>query len=360
MILQKLENVILPEGYGRTVKTGIEHFDEIFGNDSGNFGFVLGKVYLISAPPGTGKTRLFITIQEKLCTFDPDIKTAHITGEQDVLALRNMANKIHLNIPHNLMVARETKWEEIKIEVVKQGIKFLVIDSLPMLDFPDIFDEELNRKIPMKWKEKIKDITDFATKNGIVVVLINHTNKDGSWKGSNDILHLVDVAITLRVNVKDYEGIKVVEFRGGKNREGEPVNRGYPFNGIWDLENPFELPESTGNEGGALNASKVEERKKKQREEIITSIQNIGGVLHRDMLDSGEFVINGLAKSGIISILRKMTEEGILVVEREHTGNKGQPPIISWALKTENESISITLQPINSDEISPKGNMEKP
>lgn len=330
MILEQLSKISLPDGYGSTINTGIEHFDEIFGNDGGNFGFVKGKVYLISAPPGTGKTRLFLTVQEKICTFDPSVKTAHITGEQDVLALRNMAEKIHLTIPDSLLVARETQWELIKLEVERANIKFLVIDSLPMLEFPDIFDEDLNRKVAMKVKQKIKDITDFASRTGIVIVLINHTNKDGSWRGSNDILHLVDVAINLKVNVKDYEGIKVIEFHGGKNREGEPVNRGFPFNGIWDLDSPFELPDSTGAENGSMNTSKVAERKKQQRLELISILENYNGSITREMLENGTVSISGLAKSGIINMLRGMVEEGFLVTERTPTGHKGQPQITAW------------------------------
>lgn len=333
--MKSLLSIELPKGYGEKIQTGIPAFDEMFGTDQGDYGFVTGKTYLISAPAGTGKSRLALTIMDHITKHDPDVVTGHFTGEQNEFALRKMVNDMGIIPNENLLVAKEDRWENIKRAVIDNNISFLVIDSLPMIinDFPMKTDEVTLKRVPMSLKEKMKAISDFAAEYGLVMVLINHTTKGGSWKGSTDIIHLVDVAITMKANDKDYEGVKVVEFYGGKNREGVPVNRAFPFNGVWDLEAPFEVASNTGAEGGGMNAGKVAERKEMHRMMIKEAFANLGGRVSRNQIDSEEFTITGMVKSGILTALRSMVDDGILSAVREHVaGKKGQPPIVEWTL----------------------------
>jgi len=351
-IMQKLSQVTLPDDYGAMVSTGIECFDELFGmdEDTGNFGFVAGKVYMVSAPAGTGKTRLFLTVESEIARHNPDFATAHFTGEQPVLELRSMAEKMKIEIPENMFVERETRWTTICRNILEHDVRYVVIDSLPMIinEFPMVPDEN-GKLIKMSVKQKMELISKFATENNVVFVLINHTTKNGNWKGGTDIIHLVDVAITLKQNDKDYEGMKCVEFHGGKNRAGATVSRAFPFNGKWDLTCPMEVASSTGTETGEMNHSKVAERKNMQRNMILDAFKSMGGTVYRSQLDTGEFSIAEMVKSGILTMFRSLVDDKTLVAHREHTGGRGQPPISHWTLSEETEAelaTPVTIDPL--------------
>lgn len=324
-----LTAIKLPENFNTMVSTGNEAVDQLFGSDSNRFGFVTGKTYLISAPPGTGKTRLFLTISSEISENNPEIKTAHFTGEQSVNDLKSITDKMGLRINDRMFIDQEDKWDNIKAKVLQFGIKFVVIDSLPMLEFAQIVDEDTKAKRDMSVKEKMKAIAEFVTQNNVIMVLINHTTKGGKWGGRNEIMHLVDVSIVLSVNTKDYEGVKVVEFHGGKNREGSPISRGFPFNGTWDLTMPYEIAEAS--DGGENNHKRVAELKATYREDILNTLAiRDNQTVTREEINAMSFI--AAPASSIISILRELVDENLVTAHREHTGKRGQPPITSWSL----------------------------
>jgi len=347
-LMKQLSSIELPEGYGSMIRTGLEPFDEIFGSDDGQYGFVQGKVYLLSAPMGTGKSRLSLTMESLIADTLENGNTGHFTSEQDELALKAMCSKAKVEIKPKMMVEKEDQWEAIKRKIVEYNLKFVVIDSLPMImdSFKKIKDEESGQFRDMKVKEKMREIAQFTSDHGFVMLLINHCTKAGAWKGGSDIGHLVDAMVSLKVNTKDYDGVKVVEFRGGKNREGEPINRAFPFNGVWDLTSPYEI-ESAEIESGVQNESKVALRKAEQEESLMQTIMARGGMVHREELDAGDVSISGMAKSGVISLLRSFVDKGKLVVQRGETQGRGQPPIIAWCLP---EGVEVNLPSITEQD----------
>lgn len=338
--MKSLNTVKLPDTYGEMLSTGIEVFDELFGSDedTGQYGFVRGKLYFVSAPAGTGKSRLFLKVQSLIAKNNPDQMTGYFTAEQDVLALRSMCNKTDVEMPDNMLSDRDDNWENIKRKTLENNLGFVVIDSLPMImgSFRKIQDEDSGQYRDMKIKEKMLAIQEFAAEHDVVFVLINHCTKSGQWKGSSDVNHLIDVNILLKVNEKDYDEVRCVEFRTEKNREGAKVKRAFPFNGKWDLETPYEIEEEDSY-SGADNESKTAIRKQEQKNSLIEEMRNRGGVIHREDIDNGEVSISNLAKSGLLSILRNLHDEKIVEVERASTGKRGQPPIVQWTLVNDSE-----------------------
>jgi hypothetical protein len=334
--MQSLSSVTLPKNWNVAIPTGHPAFDELLGNCGGVHGARPSKLILLSAQSGTGKTRLCLTIGNKMIQNNSETRVGHFTGEQSVMALAVMGKTMGIDFSDNFLADAESYWPSIERKIIENNLNVVVIDSFPMLSFP--IDSETKK--PLDTKAKVGQLADFAAKYDISFILLNHTDKKGNRSGRNELLHLVDVAYTLRMvpDGKGYDGCKVVEFHCDKNREGAPVSRAFPFNGTWDLDCPFELAKSTGNETGEGNAGKVAERKAFQRENLFNNIIECNGKVYRDDIESGIFEVSGMAKSGIISMLRNLTEEGkVKAIREQSNGSRGQPPILYWEIVEEKE-----------------------
>lgn len=334
--MQSLSSVTLPKNWNVAIPTGHPAFDELLGNCGGVHGARPSKLILLSAQSGTGKTRLCLTIGNKMIQNNSETRVGHFTGEQSVIALAVMGKTMGIDFSDNFLADAESYWPSIERKIIENNLNVVVIDSFPMLSFP--IDSETKK--PLDTKARVGQLADFAAKYDISFILLNHTDKKGNRSGRNELLHLVDVAYTLRMvpDGKGYDDCKVVEFHCDKNREGAPVSRAFPFNGTWDLDCPFELAKSTGNETGEGNAGKVAERKAFQRESLLNNITECNGKVYRADVESGIFEVSGMAKSGIVSMLRLLTEEGTLNAVREASnGSRGQPAISYWEIVEVNE-----------------------
>lgn len=334
--MQSLSSVSLPVGWNDAISTGHAAFDELLGNTGGIYGARRGKVILLSAQSGTGKTRLCLSFGKGMTENNPDLIYGHFTGEQNNVALAAMGKNMGIQFNERMMADDDCYWPSIERKILEHKLDVVVIDSFPMLSFP----MNLETKKQLDTKQKAKMIAKFASDNNVSIILLNHTDKKGNRGGRNELMHLVDVGYTLRSvpGGEAYDNIKVVEFQPEKNREGTPVGRAFPFNGVWDLDTPFELPGNTGNEGGQTNGGKVAQRKEWQKANLISNIIELGGTLDREALDNEEFTVSGMVKSGIIGMLRDLTQKGELIAIRDqnHEG-RGQPPIIGWSIPENQE-----------------------
>lgn len=328
--MQSLSSVSLPTNWNSAIPTGYQAFDELLGNCGGVYGARASKLILLSAQSGTGKTRLCLTVGKAMSKVDSNVRYGHFTGEQSVIALAVMGKTMGIDFSDNMLADSENYWPAIERKIIENNLNVVVIDSFPMLSFPI----DNGTKKALDTKAKVGKIADFAAKYDITIILLNHTDKKGNRGGRNELLHLVDVAYTMRMvpDGNGYEGCKVVEFHCDKNREGSPVSRAFPFNGTWDLDCPFELAKSTGNETGEANDGKVAERKAFQRESLLNNIIDCDNIVYRDDVESSAFDVPGMAKSGILSLLRNLTEEGVLTAIREASNGRGQPAISHWIL----------------------------
>lgn len=347
--MQKLSSIILPFGYGSCISSEFEAFDEMFGADGEQFGMVRGKVTTVSAAPGTGKTRLFITAGCSIGRKNPDMRIGYITDEQDVLDLRAMATKMNLQVPDNVLVVRENQWVAIRKMIESNNLDVVFIDSIPLIQFPQVQDEQSQAWRSMTVDERAGEVANFTRDSNVAMNLVNHTTKSGTFRGSNTWLHLADLDITMRKSVKGYDGIKVVEFFGGKNRNGEPVTRAFPFNGIWDLGFPLEVKTMLGSESGALNVSKIAEKKKNHREQLIALFEANNGIIEREQIDSGALSIDGLARSGMVGMLRDMVANGEAKAIHESNGKRGSNPIVSWTMELP-AKVEETLPVVEQDD----------
>ena len=329
--MKNLSNVSLPKNWNKAIATGFDAFDELLGNCGGINGARAGKLILLSAQSGTGKTRLCITLGNAICQQNDDVRYGHFTAEQSVIALAIMGKTMGIDFNDRMLAESEHYWPTIKQHILKENLKVVVLDSFPMITFPN--DQETKK--PLDTKQKVKEIADFADENSISIIMLNHTDKKGNRAGRNELMHLVDVAYTMWMinDGKKYDGMKVVEFRTDKNREGVPVNRAFPFNGTWELSIPMELEDSKGNESGVGNNDKIAARKAEQRQNLIDNLKANGGTVLKEDIDSEKFGVTGMIKSSIISLLRELTEEKIVKDVRKKLNNgRGKPSIVSYSL----------------------------
>jgi len=333
-----LSAITLSPNYGQTIPTGIEALDQIFGHDevTGNQGFVKGKTVLFNGPSGTGKTRGLLAMTAAITAHDSDIITGYFTGEQDENALRHICNRTNLLVNERMLSKKTSDWPTIKNDIVNHNVSFAVIDSLPMImdSFPKVKDEESGQYREMKIKEKMQEITDFVQKYDIAMVLVNHCNKDGQYKGTTTIVHLVDSNITLcRETIEE---IDCVVFQGGKNRDAKAITRAFPFNGAYDFSTPIDVEEKE-TKNGHNNDGAVTARKELHRERLLELFASNSGELSKAGFESGDLSITGIALSGIFAILRDMTHSGEIEALTHHTGGRGKPSIIGWKVIDKSE-----------------------
>jgi KaiC/GvpD/RAD55 family RecA-like ATPase len=326
-IMISLSSVKLPKFWNQGFTCGFPAFDELLGNMAGVYGARPGSVLLLSAPPGTGKSRLSLTIGNQMVKNNPDFKAGYFTGEQSVAAAAIMGKTMEIEFDDNFLAARCREWEQIKKDILDNNLNMVILDSFPMISF----ELDANGKA-LDTKAKSDAIKNFAEENGVFVILINHANRRGERGGRNELLHLVDIAYTLRrvLDCEAYDNIAAVEFIPEKNRDGSLIGRAFPFNGKWSLDYPMELASSNGDSGNALDGGKITEKKNDRKNLILQMILDNGNILTREEIDNNQFNVPGIATSGVLSLLREMVEENILIAKKAKTGKRGMQPIVSW------------------------------
>lgn len=330
--MRPLSSVKLPKNWNKGISCGFSPFDELLGNMAGVYGARPGSVLLLSAPPGTGKSRLSLTVGNLMVQNNEDFRCGYFPGEQSVAAAAVMGKTMEIEFNENFLAATETSWEAIKAHTLKYKLNVIIIDSFPMIDF-----EPSESGKPLDTKQKSNAIKTFAEDNGIFVILINHTNRKGERGGRNELLHLVDIAYTLRKvsGNEAYGNLNVVEFISEKNRDGSPISRAFPFNGKWDLSYPMELASSDGDSGGSnLDL----EEKKNERKNLLIDMILEKGKLEREEIENNSFVFPGVAASGVISMLRDLASEGRVNVTHVPKKGKGRPQIKGWTVNDAPES----------------------
>jgi len=161
---KRAEDVQIPEIYNRRFKTGVEGVDELFGGA----GFMPNFTFTLAAAPGTGK----------------NVEQLAFTCKR-------------LNVS-KVPLANLTDIDEIIKEIIANKFDFVVIDSLPSISCSTRMNrKELEEYITTKIVKTAKD-------NEIVIGVILHFTKTGTYKGSTLLPHSVDCNIIMTRNEDDY------------------------------------------------------------------------------------------------------------------------------------------------------------
>ncbi len=200
--VHKLSDVTLEELPRFT--TANSEFDRVLGG-----GIVPGSVILLAGTPGAGKSTLTL---QTLCELSHNVKSLYFSGEESLSQIAMRAVRLKLATEH-LDIAAETDVLAVLTMISELKVKLVVIDSLQSMYHPDA------QGTPggvTQLRECAHALTQYAKQNGVAMIVICHTTKDGGVAGPRVVEHIADVMMHLIV----MEGSRFRELRAQKNRFG--------------------------------------------------------------------------------------------------------------------------------------------
>ena len=200
--VQKLSDVTLEEL--PRFSTRNSEFDRVLGG-----GIVPGSVILLAGTPGAGKSTLTL---QTLCELSHDTKALYFSGEESLSQIAMRATRLKLATDY-LDIAAETDVLAVLTMISELKVKLVVIDSLQSMYHPDA------QGTPggvTQLRECAHALTQYAKQNGVAMIVICHTTKDGGVAGPRVVEHIADVMMHLLV----MESSRFRELRSQKNRFG--------------------------------------------------------------------------------------------------------------------------------------------
>ena len=212
------------------IKTTINELDRVLGG-----GLVQGSVVLIGGDPGIGKSTLLLQTAESLASGKNQV--IYISGEESIDQIRLRAQRMGVK-QDSIQLAATTNVAEIINSIDAKNLPTIVIiDSIQTM-----FIDELSSApgTVSQVRAAAGELTIFAKKNNITLLIVSHVTKDGQIAGPKVLEHMVDTVLY-------FEGEKDLHFRilrAIKNRFGAANEIGvFEMNdvGLSEVSNPSEL-----------------------------------------------------------------------------------------------------------------------
>jgi hypothetical protein len=192
------------------ISTNVLGLDYVLGG-----GIVPGSLTLLTGDQGIGKSTLLL---QACCGLAKKTRVLYATGEEQVNAIAHRANRLGLEIPTNLFVARENDLEDI-IDAARKT-RILVIDSAQSLHvYSEKSGDMLKCVNSAALKTALQILNDIAAETGITVIITGHMTKDGGIANPRTLEYAVDTSIHLSAPKADSPLRKLS--CPHKNRHGE-------------------------------------------------------------------------------------------------------------------------------------------
>lgn len=220
------DNIAIPEIFYKRHLTNIEELDLLFGGDLK--GLLPIASFTITGSKGAGKTTFLLQYLSHLA--NQGISVAYISNEEIIFMLSLLSQRLGIN---NVPLVNMNNIDLICETLKTKKVQVAILDS-----FPGLITNNTKRNVPSYVLTKIRELTSNVD-NPIAVGTVLHLTKAGTFKGSSDICHVVDINLELTNNEFGGKSIKTTKNRTGKLHELslEMNSKGFIWNNNIKVEN---------------------------------------------------------------------------------------------------------------------------
>ncbi len=186
-------------------RSGIDELDRVLGG-----GLVPASAILVGGDPGIGKSTLLL--QAAASFAQAGLKAIYVSGEEASAQVRMRARRLGLG-KAPVRLAAETNLRNILTTLEEERPDIAIIDSIQTM-WADNVDSAPGSVAQVR--AAAHELTTFAKRRGLSVVLVGHVTKEGQIAGPRVIEHMVDTVLY-------FEGERGHQFRilrAVKNRFG--------------------------------------------------------------------------------------------------------------------------------------------
>ena len=206
--------------------SGVGELDRTLGG-----GLVKASALLVGGDPGIGKSTLLLQAAARFARNG--LKVLYISGEESASQVQMRARRLGLT-ESPVKLASETNLRDILTTLEAEKPDFVIIDSIQTMWLDTV---EAAPGSVSQVRSAAHELTTFAKRNGIAVVLVGHVTKDGQIAGPRVVEHMVDTVLY-------FEGERGHQFRilrAVKNRFGPADEIGVfemTGKGLAEVKNP--------------------------------------------------------------------------------------------------------------------------
>ncbi len=209
--------------------SGIGEFDLVLGG-----GLVPASAILVGGDPGIGKSTLLLQAAARFA--QTGTKAIYVSGEEAAAQVRMRAGRLGLT-EAPLQLANETNLRNILTTLDQERPEVAIIDSIQTM-WADHVESAPGSVAQVRAASH--ELTQFAKRRGVSVILVGHVTKEGQIAGPRVVEHMVDTVLY-------FEGERGHQFRilrAVKNRFGPADEIGVfemTGSGLQEVKNPSAL-----------------------------------------------------------------------------------------------------------------------
>ncbi len=185
--------------------SGLAELDRVLGG-----GLVPASAILVGGDPGIGKSTLLLQAAARFA--QSGLKTLYVSGEEASAQVRMRAQRLGLT-DAPVKLAAETNLRDILTTLDQEKPGLAIIDSIQTMWSDNVGSAPGSVS---QVRAAAHELTNFAKRKGIAVILVGHVTKDGQIAGPRVVEHMVDTVLY-------FEGERGHQFRvlrAVKNRFG--------------------------------------------------------------------------------------------------------------------------------------------
>jgi len=208
---------------------GVGELDRVLGG-----GLVKASALLVGGDPGIGKSTLLLQAAAKFARNG--LKVIYISGEESSAQVQMRARRLGLT-ESPVQLASETNLRDILTTLETEKPDLAIIDSIQTMWADNV---ESAPGSVSQVRASAHELTNFAKRHGIAVIMVGHVTKEGAIAGPRVVEHMVDTVLY-------FEGERGHQFRilrAVKNRFGPADEIGVfemTGKGLAEVKNPSAL-----------------------------------------------------------------------------------------------------------------------